>query len=213
MSAVYAQAALLVSVAIISLSQIFAGNSSPVARYTLMWACFHLSEYWCTKTYLSRTLTPYLFLMWGARGSMQLAGVHCASICEYMLMQKYGRFFGLLKYGMFLAAAGILVRARAICDCGDSFSHYIETEAPQVLVTSGIYAWCRHPSYTGFLLYVVGMQIIVGNVFIFALCLVVLFRFFTRRIEIEEHFLVNCFYGDRYLQYKARVRALVPYIY
>ncbi|OBA23797.1 ICMT-domain-containing protein [Metschnikowia bicuspidata var. bicuspidata NRRL YB-4993] len=213
MSAVSMQVALLVTVGLASLYSIVWGGNSRLAKYTLAWACFHLAEYGCTKRYLPRTVTPHLFLIWGARGAVPLAAVHLASICEYLLTRKYGRHHGLPACGVLLAAAGIFVRGKAIHDCGNSFSHYIETETPQRLVTSGIYAWCRHPSYAGFLLYVVGMQTILGNVLVHALSLVVLVRFFGRRIQIEEHFLVARFYGARYEEYRARVCALVPYVY
>lgn len=213
MDAVATQIALLASAVAASLLHILRGGHSPLAKYLLAWACFHTSEYWCTRRYLPRTVTPYLFLIWGARGSVQLAAVHLASIIEYVVTQKYWHYHGLQIWGLAVAIAGILARARAIADCGDSFSHYIETDTPRQLVTSGIYAWCRHPSYAGFLLYVVGMQLVLGNIFTHVVSLGVLSYFFTQRIQIEEYFLINRFYGAQYVQYKAHTAALIPYIY
>ncbi|KAM9927027.1 hypothetical protein OXX59_002820 [Metschnikowia pulcherrima] len=212
MNPVTTQAVLLVASCTFSLGYMVTGGNSQLAKYVLAWALFHASEYVCTSRYSPRTKSPYSFLIYGATGSVHLAASHLLSVCEYVITQRFWVHHGIPKVGFVLALTGILVRARAIHDCGDSFSHYIETSSPRRLVTCGAYAWCRHPSYAGFVLYVVGMQAILGNLFVFVASVVVLIRFFTRRIEIEEHFLID-FYGPAYLQYKARVRALVPCIY
>lgn len=142
-------------------------------------------------------------------------GVHCASLLEYVLTAK-GRTYSYFWWGLLVAFFGILVRALAIRTCGNSFSHYIETgdrtdADDTTLVTTGIYAWCRHPSYSGFLLYVVGMQMVLGNIWMAVFCVAVLARFFIGRIRVEEWFLLRRY--PEYAEYKASVCALVPFLF
>lgn len=192
------------------LGMLFHGSHIAFWVYLLCWCIFHSSEYYFTKTFLNRT--P-LFLIYGQRGSTHLMAVHAASILEYILGRRYySRSHEII--GFCVALAGIGVRALAIKTCGESFSHYIETESTdQQLVTWGIYSWCRHPSYLGFLLFVVGMETIFGNYVSFVFCMAVLFRVFRQRIRIEEYFLVNRLHGELYVRYREKVHALVPYVW
>lgn len=195
--------------------------SRPLAKYLICWAVFHSSEYSLTKMCLPRTLTPHSFLVYGARGSVPLLAMHFLSILEHYILTSTLRHWSLLRHwgwphvGMAVALCGVVLRGLAMYHCGTSFSHYIETQRRPhcTLVTSGIYAWCRHPSYLGFLVYVVGMQLILGTVVLHAVCLVVMFRFFLRRIRFEEWFLANRLYGAQYRRYQNDVACLIPAIY
>lgn len=129
-----------------------------------------------------------------------------------MLLQKFTGRSGWPRAGVALALTGIFVRARAIADCGDSFLHQIETEQPRVLVTLGVYRWLRHPSYLGFILYVVGMQMCLGNVVMYIVSLSVLWRFFSRRIVVEEWHMERL-YGDAYKRYREKTAAMMPLVY
>lgn len=196
-----------------------------ISTYLLLWAIFHTAEYTATLWYLPRTLTPYSFLMYGARGSVHLAGVHLATITEHVVTKRVWNTGSFPVWGGFVAFIGITIRFSAIATCGDSFSHYIETlpnsqtesrtqqRSRQKLVTHGVYKWCRHPSYLGFLVYVIGMQLIMGNVLTFVASLAVLWRFFRQRMDIEEWFLVNRIYGQDYVEYMRHTRRLVPWVY
>lgn len=184
-----------------------------LATYLVLWSVFHLGEYLVTWMWLARTLTPYSFLIYGANGSLHVAAVHLVSIAEHVVTKRNGWGAEFPGLGAAVALLGIVIRLAAIATCGDSFSHYIETQALAELVTHGIYGWCRHPSYLGYILYVVGMQLILGNVVTFVASLAVLSRFFYQRMKVEEYFLVNRLYGQAYVDYQKRVLRLVPYIY
>lgn len=210
---VFVQATGLVTILARAIYYKWTATESVVPLYIAVWAVFHLSEYYVTKSYLPRTATQWLFLLFGASGAGNLFALHLASIVEYILTTKYWKFHGFPVYGAVLALIGIAIRGLAIKHCGDSFSHYIETEKPRMLVTKGVYSFCRHPSYLGFILYVMGMQLMVGNLVIYAMSMVILFRFFLVRIRLEEVVLVNNLYGEQYEKYAERVCALIPYIY
>ena len=68
---------------------------------------------------------------------------------------------------------------------GSNFNHIVQSEkkSDHVLVTEGVYAYLRHPSYFGFFWWGIGTQIVLGNVFCLVGYTVVLWRFFRRRIE------------------------------
>lgn len=196
-----------------ALLYLFNNNGSKLAIYVALWAIFHLTEYYVTRTYLPRTANKWLFLLFGAVGAGNLFAVHMASVVEYGLTQRYWKYHGFPMLGILFALSGITVRALAIKHCGNSFSHYIETQQPRTLVTRGVYAWVRHPSYLGFILYVMGMQILFGNLVIYVMSMAILFRFFSVRIRLEESVLINNLYGEAYEKYAERVSALVPFIY
>lgn len=209
-TAVAAQIALLGSVAALAVFGMAAHTVYlPLWVYLLGWSAFHASEYVITLLYLDSAL----FLLFGARGSAHLMEVHALSVFEHVLGRKWLGYRGNAVLGGLVVVAGIVVRASAIKTCGKSFNHYIETELPNQLVTWGIYSWCRHPSYLGFLLYVLGMEFVLGNRVSLLLCMVVLFRFFRLRIRYEEYFLVNRLYGAAYVEYMGKVKALVPYVW
>lgn len=203
----------LCTILISTIIHLWKDNDSRLAMYVAMWAVFHLSEFYVTKTYLPRTATKWLFILFGAVGAGNLFAVHLASIAEYGLTIRYWKYHGYPKLGLFVASLGIVIRGLAIKHCGNSFSHYIESEQPRTLVTRGVYAWVRHPSYLGFILYVMGMQLMVGNLVIYVMSMIILFRFFQVRIRLEEFVLINNFYGEAYEKYAERVSALLPFVY
>lgn len=210
---VAAQWTLLLAVAAGSIYGLSQTRFALLSTYLLLWSIFHSGEYTVTRFYLPRTLTPHSFLIYGARGSLHLAGVHLASIAEHVLTGRYWTSHGSAALGAVITIMGIVLRLLAIATCGNSFAHYIETQSQVVLVTHGVYGWCRHPSYLGFLLYVIGMQVVLGNVVTFVLSMTILFRFFTKRMQVEEWFLVNRLYGQAYLDYQSRVKQLIPGLY
>jgi len=85
----------------------------------------------------------------------------------------------------------------------DAFSHLIaEKKAPShSLVTTGIYRIMRHPSYTGFFLWCLGTQLVLGNPVCIASFYNILAQFFQERIKYEEETLIK-FFSSQYLKYK-----------
>ena len=90
-----------------------------------------------------------------------------------------------LALGFSMLFIGQITRTLAMAKAGSNFNHTVQMKKKQghVLVTGGIYAWLRHPSYFGFFWWGLGTQIVLGN----AVCLtgytIVLWRFFRHRIR------------------------------
>lgn len=82
---------------------------------------------------------------------------------------------------------GQIVRSLAMAHAAGNFNHHVQSrwKDGHVLVTDGIYAVFRHPSYFGFFWWGLGTQLVLGNFVCFLLYAVVLWRFFAKRIERE----------------------------
>ena len=108
---------------------------------------------------------------------------------------------------------GQLARSLAMWYAKSNFSHQIAHHKRQdhVLVTTGLYAYMRHPSYFGFYWWAVGTQLLLCN----PICLLgffhVLYQFFKDRIEEEEPLLIK-FFGKEYIEYKKKTPTYIPLI-
>ena len=118
-----------------------------------------------------------------------------------------------LTLGLAMVVAGQTVRSLAMLHAGASFNHTVQTRraASHTLVTGGVYGYLRHPSYFGFFYWGLGTQLVLGN----ALCMVgyavVLWKFFSSRVRVEEANLVD-FFGDDYVRYRKRVGTGMPFV-
>lgn len=101
---------------------------------------------------------------------------------------------------------GQVLRTWAMLHAGRAFTHYVaQTRAPgHALVRTGPYAWMRHPSYAGFLLWAVGTQLLLGNALSPVAFLLVLAAFFRLRVRVEERRLREIF-GPAYDAYARAV--------
>ena len=81
-------------------------------------------------------------------------------------------------------------------------------EQATTLVTAGIYRYTRNPMYLGMLIMLIGIWISLGK--LSPLFIIPIFFFVIREgfVMAEEEFLENNF-GDRYRDYKTRVRRWV----
>ena len=64
-------------------------------------------------------------------------------------------------FGLILCIFGECLRKVSMLTAGRSFNHYIQTTraSDHVLVTHGVYAWSRHPSYVGWFYWSLGTQV------------------------------------------------------
>ena len=85
------------------------------------------------------------------------------------------------------------------------------TRAGHELVTTGIYRYLRHPSYTGWFWWSVGTQLVLGNPLCFVAYACASYSFFADRIPFEEETLRD-FYPREYPAYAARTFVLIPFL-
>jgi len=106
--------------------------------------------------------------------------------------------------GVFLCLAGLLMLLWSLVSFSNSFRVGIDTEHPDKLVTSGIFAFSRNPLYVAFAVILIGQFLIFPN-WILLLYLAGFCALVHRQVLREEDYL-NGHYGPDYLAYCRRVR-------
>lgn len=113
--------------------------------------------------------------------------------------------------GIVVMLAGTAFRQWAIAVLGRYFSGVIGVQKEQKVVESGPYRLIRHPSYTGVLIFLVGMglavqswAVVLANVIIFGVV-------YGYRMFVEERVLVRELGAD-YTEYMKRTKRVIPYI-
>lgn len=114
--------------------------------------------------------------------------------------------------GFTLYISGQIVSILGRYNLGNNWSHGSEYQIKpnQTLVTSGIYRYIRHPIYTGFLMIVVGGQLVVESYLVIPftlLCYVVIYIYMLK----EERILMAEF-GKRYANYMIQTSRIFPRI-
>lgn len=114
--------------------------------------------------------------------------------------------------GIVLFVMGMALRWTAILSLGKSFTVQVAVKQDQLLKTNGVYRYIRHPSYTGILLYMIGLGILMFN----WICLLILFVLpliaILNRIAFEEKLLSDHF-GKDYADYSGKSKRLIPWLY
>lgn len=111
--------------------------------------------------------------------------------------------------GAIVVAVGLLIRIVARVQLGKNFSAFVQTTDSHHLVTEGLYAWVRHPAYTGFLGFLIGFPIGFGSVGALALAVGIGLPALRHRIRVEEEAMVGWF-GQEYRDYQHRTARLIP---
>jgi protein-S-isoprenylcysteine O-methyltransferase Ste14 len=106
--------------------------------------------------------------------------------------------------GVSLCLAGLLLLFLSLVSFGKSFRVGIDSNAPDKLVTTGIFAFSRNPIYVAFGLVLLGQFFLFSN-WILLVYLVAALLLFQRQVWREEQYL-RAHYGQQYLEYCDRVR-------
>jgi protein-S-isoprenylcysteine O-methyltransferase Ste14 len=106
--------------------------------------------------------------------------------------------------GVFFCLAGLSLLLWSLVSFGRSFRVGIDSEHPDQLVTTGVFAFSRNPIYVAFALILLGQFLIFPNWILFVY-LVAGIWLFHRQVLREEEYLKK-HYGKAYFQYSHRVR-------
>ena len=107
-------------------------------------------------------------------------------------------------FGVFLCLAGLLLLLWSLLSFGMSFRVGIDTDHPDKLVTTGVFAFSRNPIYVAFWIILMGQFLIFPN-WILLVYLGAATWLFHRQVLREEAFLSNQ-YGRQYAEYANQVR-------
>jgi protein-S-isoprenylcysteine O-methyltransferase len=141
-------------------------------------------EFSCPDTFL--ITTPYI-------AAMAAAAMEHVIVSRFYAEAKSDLVRLLSPLGLCLLVAGEGLRKLAWLQARKAFTHRIKTvKRPcHELVTHGVYSLCRHPGYLGWMIWSVGTQLLLGNVFCSFAFAATSWRFFSVRIPFEDHHLAR----------------------
>jgi protein-S-isoprenylcysteine O-methyltransferase Ste14 len=107
-----------------------------------------------------------------------------------------------------LLGVGVVMWARIVL--GGNWSGNVAIKEDHELIESGPYAYARHPIYSGFLLMGLGSAMIYGGLGGFIFLAAAALGLWVKAMQ-EERLLARHFPAD-YAPYRARVKALIPFV-
>ncbi len=146
-----------------------------------------------------------LAVLLAGTGGMGLAFI-ATSLRWLPIYEAWARWLGLG-----VMATGLALRVFAIVWLGPMFTRFVQILPGHRLITSGPYRFVRHPSYSGLLLFFLGMGVALGDWLSVLLLVVVPFVGVWYRIRVEEKALLGAF-GDEYRLYANKVHCILPFI-
>jgi len=202
---------------VFAIGALIASSRQPYAYfgfYAMALAFFHVSEYVVTATFNAHTLSIDSFLI---NHSWAYGIAAMSSWIEFWL--EYYFFPGLKSLhlvsliGLVMVVGGEVLRKVSMFTAGSNFTHHVQERKRHghTLVTNGVYALFRHPSYVGWFYWSIGTQVLLCNPICLVAYTLASWRFFDDRILDEELHLIQ-FFGDDYIQYKRRVGTGIPFI-
>ena len=182
--------------------------------YFITLCIYHYSEFFSQLFFHFQNILEDEFLIY--ENKMWVIAT-LSSFVEYLIetffFHKYKDIKIFFIIGLIMTIIGQYFRIAALFTGKSNFTHKIQTKKSEshVLVKHGIYSICRHPSYFGFFIWSVGIEVMCFN----PLCIIgftyILFKFFKNRIQNEEEFLIR-FFGMEYIKYRKEVGVLIPFI-
>ena len=106
--------------------------------------------------------------------------------------------------GVFFCLAGLLLLLWSLVSFGQSFRVGIDTDHPDKLITTGVFAFSRNPIYVAFAFILLGQFLIFSN-WILLIYFGAAIWLFHRQVLREEDYLKK-HYGKEYLEYCNRVK-------
>ncbi|KAJ3552196.1 hypothetical protein NM688_g4279 [Phlebia brevispora] len=180
--------------------------------YLAAWSAFHWGEFAVTAGWNREKCSIDSFLL---DNGMLYHIAHSAALVEYLITLWIKPTFKAHAYVTPIGAYNYINHCSQalMCKYSTNFSHTVafRKRESHELVTDGVYAWFRHPSYAGFFYWAIGTQLVLQNPVSFLMFTVILWRFFNNRIKHEEGALIR-FFGQAYVQYRSKVSTRIPFI-
>lgn len=87
------------------------------------------------------------------------------SLCHHLCPAELKQITWISATGLLMVVFGECLRKAAMFTAGSNFNHVVQNEKSEThtLVTSGVYAWFRHPSYVGWFYWSIGTQVWCQN--------------------------------------------------
>ena len=182
--------------------------------YFITLCIYHYAEFFSELFFHFKDLQKDAFLIYeNKKWVVATLSSFLEYIIEAFLFYRCKEIKILFLIGLIMTIVGQYFRIAALFTGKYNFTHKIQMKKRKnhVLVKHGIYSLSRHPSYFGFFLWSVGIEIMCINPLCIIIFSFVLFKFFKNRIEIEEKYLIR-FFGMEYIKYRKEVGILIPFI-
>lgn len=155
--------------------------------------------------------TPFLFTYYRILYNLIALGGLIPLIIQSVLIPDPYLFDRNLVAGFSITALGLvfLILAFMAFD-GAEFLGFKAEEKP-VLVQTGMYQYVRHPLYFATIILILGLFLLIPTQKM-GLVLFISYVYILVGYRLEERKLVMVF-GEEYITYKKRVKALIPYVY
>jgi protein-S-isoprenylcysteine O-methyltransferase Ste14 len=114
--------------------------------------------------------------------------------------------------GLLLYIFGLCLRWMAVYTLGQLFTVDLNIAKQHQLQSSGVFKHIRHPSYSGLLLYYIGLGVVQANWLSLLVLICLPLSAVLYRIPLEEKMLNNRF-GEAYKTYQKNTYKLLPYVY
>lgn len=204
------------AVALLSLSSLIVGYGPavliPLEVYMLFTSSFYMLEFLTTAYFNPCAVDSDSFIL----NDTDIHIVSLAAILEYAIRTYFFADYRssiVFITGIIIAICGQFIRTCAMVIALNLFNHQVQRERQKDhrLVTTGVYSVVRHPSYTGFFFWFVGLQLMAHNILVGCAGAFILYRFFSKRIAYEEFYLTK-FFGPEYVDYKRQTVSGIPFI-
>ena len=182
--------------------------------YLITLAIYHYAEFFSELFFHFQDLQRDAFLIYeNKRWVISTSASFIEVILGNYFFHEYKNIKILFITGLLMTIIGQYFRIAALFTGKSNFTHKIQFKKRKnhVLVKYGIYSICRHPSYFGFFIWSVGIEIMCVNPICTVAFAFILFKFFKNRIELEEEYLIR-FFGMEYIKYRREVSSLMPFI-
>ena len=113
--------------------------------------------------------------------------------------------------GFILGILGLIICRIAQVTIGKSWRVGIDENAKPGLITNGIYAYIRNPTYTGLYLLCAGVWLI-NPTFLYSYWILAFFIMMEFQVRCEEEYL-ELQYGKEYLDYCQKTKRYIPGVY
>ena len=182
--------------------------------YLITLTIYHYAEFFSELFFHFQDLQRDAFLIYeNKRWVISTSASFIEVILGNYFFHEYKNIKILFIIGLLMTIIGQYFRIAALFTGKSNFTHKIQFKKRKnhVLVKYGIYSICRHPSYFGFFIWSVGIEIMCVNPLCTIAFAYILFKFFKNRIELEEEYLIR-FFGMEYIKYRREVGCLFPFV-
>jgi protein-S-isoprenylcysteine O-methyltransferase Ste14 len=146
-------------------------------------------------------------LMFMVLAAMLLSGRIGGPFLNWVILPQT---FAMGAIGEFIMVSGLVTCIWARVVLGTNWSGRVTLKEEHELIRRGPYKVVRHPIYTGLLCMALGTAILVGRLGAFLALLIYFLSLWAKLLREEE--LMAKHFPDTYPPYKARTKALVPFL-